>query len=236
MVMTTSSWKGGTGKTTLNVVTATFLAMRGKRVLLIDLDSNCALSQCFGQIMKDFTSMEFLSGNVEGFAGIYRAGENIDIIPGNIKNILLNNIMDTQLKIALKRSGLLERYDFIIIDPPGTWGAHTRNAVFAADTLIIPGTCSRIDYEATALYFQTLRDCCFEGNALVCINAYNKKTALPGIVEEYRARFGEYLMPEPIPYIQSLKKLTADVSYPVHPSVKKRLEAYVDYITGGHDA
>jgi cellulose biosynthesis protein BcsQ len=55
--------------------------------------------------------------------GIYGARANIDIIPGNIKNMLLNNIMDTQLKITLRRSGLANKYDYIIIDPLGTGGS-----------------------------------------------------------------------------------------------------------------
>jgi cellulose biosynthesis protein BcsQ len=231
MIITTASWKGGTGKTTLNVLAAQTLARHGKRVLLIDLDSNCAISQCYGQIMKDVTSMEFLSAPVEKFAGIYPAGENVDIIPGNIKNGLLNNIMDTQLKMSLKRSGVLGRYDFIIIDPPGYWGAHTRNAVFAADVLVIPGTASLIDFEATKLFFSELQNCGLEAETYICMNAFNNKTSLPGIGDMYREAFGEFLIPEPIPYIQSLKKLTADVNYPLHASVKNKLERFVDYIT-----
>jgi chromosome partitioning protein len=85
MVITASSWKGGTGKSTLNTLMARLLAEEGKKVLLVDLDSNCTLGQIFGQIMKDATSMQFLSGNLQHFDGIYNAGENIDIIPSDIK-------------------------------------------------------------------------------------------------------------------------------------------------------
>jgi cellulose biosynthesis protein BcsQ len=204
---------------------------------MADFDANCALSEIFKLIMKDKTTMEFLSNPVSNFDGIYPArdypgGGAIDLIPGNIKNTLLNNIMDTQLKINLRRSGLLERYDYIILDPPGHWGAHTRNAVFAADVLVIPATCSRIDFEATKLYFTTLRQCYIEADARIAINEFNAKSNLPGIYEEYKAEFGEYLIPEPVPYIQSLKRLTDNVDYTLHPSVKKRLDRFVDHIIG----
>jgi hypothetical protein len=39
-------------------------------------------------------------------------------------------------------------------------------------------------------------------------------------------------LPFTIPYIQSLKKLTDNVDYPLNAAVKKRLSMYVDYITG----
>jgi len=232
MVITTSSWKGGTGKTTLNVLMAETLARRGKKVLIIDLDSNCAISQCYDQLMKDVTSMEFLSA-VDSFQGPYKCSENIDIIPGNIKNVLLNNVSDIQLKISIKKHGLRGKYDYIIIDPPGYLGAHTRNAVFAADVLVIPGTCSRIDFEATALYFSELEQYGLDAETFICMNAFSSKTNLPGICEMYQQAFGEFLIPDPVPYISSLKKLTNNVNYPIAPQVRKRLEAYVDYVIGG---
>jgi cellulose biosynthesis protein BcsQ len=231
MTITISSWKGGTGKTTLAVLLAIMLAARKMRILIIDLDSNCAISQVFGQVLKDYSSMDFLSGTGENFKGVYPAKEQIDIIPGSLNNMLLNNILDRQLKINLKRAGYCEAYDYIIIDPPGYWGAHTRNAVFSADTLIIPGACSRIDFEATRLYFKTLQQCCVDAETYICINAFNAKSNLPGIYDEYKSEFGEYLVAEPIPCIQSLKKLTSDVNYSLQSAVKKRLEDFVNTIT-----
>ena len=216
MVITTSSWKGGTGKTTLNVLMAETLARRGKKVLIIDLDSNCAISQCYDQLMKDVTSMEFLSA-VDSFQGPCKCSKNIDIIPGNIKNVLLNNVSDIQLKISIKKHGLRDKYDYIIIDPPGYLGAHTRNAVFAADVLVIPGTCSRIDFEATALYFSELEQYGLDAETFVCMNAFSNKTNLPGICEMYQQAFGEFLIPDPVPYIASLKKLTNNVKYAIAP-------------------
>jgi len=238
-VITNSSWKGGTGKTTLAAFQAAMLAAKGYKVLIVDLDPNCAISQIFGVTFKDYSSLEFLTGMWEEFKGVYPATEKIDIIPGNLNNGLLNNIMDLSLKNALKRSGLTEKYDFIIIDPPGYWGVHTRNAVFAADVLVIPGTCSRIDFEASKLFFKTLQQSGVEADTFVCVNAYNEKTNLPGIWEMYQKEFDTFLLEKPIPYIKSLKRLTNDIkNYSLQPSVKNRLNFFIEKLleAGGYHA
>jgi cellulose biosynthesis protein BcsQ len=238
-VVTNASWKGGTGKTTLAAYEAAIMAELGFKVLIVDLDPNCAVSQIFQQVFKDVTSLEFLTGIWEEFKGIYPAMKNIDIIPGNLNNGLLNNIMDLSLKNALKRSGFFEKYDFIIIDPPGYWGVHTRNAVFAADVLIIPGNCSRIDFEASRLFFKTLQQSGVEADTFVCVNAFNEKTNLPGIYEMYQEEFSTFLLEKPIPYIKSLKRLTNDIqNYALQTNVKNRLDFFIQAVlkAGGYHA
>jgi len=232
-VITNASWKGGTGKTTLAAYEVKILAAKGFKVLVIDLDPNCAISQVLKIQFKDFSSLEFLSGSWENSFEVYSVNENIDIIPGNLKNGLLNNIMDFSLKNALKRSRLINKYDFIIIDPPGFWGVHTRNAVFAADVLIIPGTCSKIDFEATKLFFSTLQHSGVEADTGICVNAYNEKTNLPGIWESYNSEFNKFIIKEPIPYIKSLKRLTDDfLNYSIQTHIKNRLNFFIETITG----
>ena len=235
-IITNASWKGGTGKTTLAAYEASILAACGFRVLIVDLDPNMAISQVFEVIFRDYSSLEFLTGSWEEFKGVYNAMENIDIIPGNLNNGLLNNIMDLSLKNALKRSGLINKYDYIIIDPPGFWGVHTRNAVFAANVLIIPGTCSRIDFEASKLFFKTLQQSGAEADTFVCVNAYNEKTNLPGIWEMYQKEFDNYLLEKPIPYIKSFKKLTNDIkNYVMQTAIKTRLDFFIEAVSKGGD-
>jgi cellulose biosynthesis protein BcsQ len=238
MIITISSWKGGTGKTTLTVFVAETLAAKGFKVLIIDLDSNCAISNIYKQVFKDFSSLEFLTGSWEEFKGVYPAKENIDIIPGNLNNMLMNNIMDLALRNNLKRSGLLEKYDYVLIDPPGYWGAHTRNAVYSADVLVIPGTCSKIDFEASKLYFKTLQQSGIEANTFVCVNAFNSDSNLPGIYEAYREQFKDFLLENPVPYIKSLKRLTDNTDYVIQKNIKNRLDFFVQAVlnAGGQNA
>lgn len=103
--------KGGTGKTTLSRLLAEKFALSGKRVLAIDLDSQCSFSHRFLQMdlgprdRKDWippVHPDFKKGDDEstsrpssadifltGFAAPYpTAVENLEIVPGHAQNLL----------------------------------------------------------------------------------------------------------------------------------------------------
>ena len=227
-ILTHTSWKGGTGKTTLNTLASITLAKKGNKVLMIDLDPNCCLSQIFKKELSDRTSKDLITGiAVEP----YNVAENLDLLPSSLDMSLLANIMDTTLKNSLKRFGYLEKYDWIIIDPPGSWNSQTRNAIFATDKLIITGTVSSLDYQATLKYFEQLENCFLDVDVLVVCNKYNTAKNEAGVFEQYKTQFEDYFYPEALPDIKSLKNLTADPNYPIHPTVAKKLNEYVSKIT-----
>lgn len=233
-IITTSNGKGGTGKTTLNTFIAETLFTKGYKILLIDLDHNCCLSEMYGFELKDETSKAFLSGKMVNPYNV-KKNENacIDIIPSDLDMNMLANIMDTQLKIQLKKSGFMQQYDFIILDPPGTWNAQTRNAVFASDVIVISGTCSNLDLRATKNYFDQLANCCLESEVFVVCNKYKKELNPDGIFEAYKEQFNDFLIDFPIPDIKSFKRFVADpMGYKIHASVKARLEKFVEIVTG----
>lgn len=51
MILTTTNKKGGTGKTTLNILLAEFLYQHGQKVLIIGLDPNCSISEVYGKVL-----------------------------------------------------------------------------------------------------------------------------------------------------------------------------------------
>ncbi|MBQ9237796.1 MAG: ParA family protein [Treponema sp.] len=233
-LFTFTNGKGGTGKTTLNVLLSETLCKRGKKVLGIDLDFNSCFSAVYHFELKDETSKLFLSGKM---VTPYHVKDNasgglIDIIPSDLDMNMLSNVMDTQLKIMLKKSGFLEQYDYIILDPPGTWNAQNRNAVFAANKIVISTTFSSLDFNATIKYFDQLSNCMLDADVMVICNKSNSRQNLDGIQDMYRAQFGEYLINAQIPDIKSMKKLVDNPDYPLHPSVLKRLDKYVSAVIG----
>ena len=233
-IITTSNGKGGTGKTTLNTFIAETLFAHGFSVLLIDLDHNCCLSEMYGFELQDETSKSFLSGKMVKPYNIKKSEKaKMDIIPSDLDMNMLANIMDTQLKIQIKKSSFLNDYDYIILDPPGTWNAQTRNAVFASDVIVISGTCSNLDLRATKNYFDQLSNCCLDSEVFVVCNKYKKELNPEGIFEAYQEQFSDFLLNFPIPDIKSFKKFVADpIGYKIHPTVKARLEKFVEVVTG----
>ena len=105
MKITITNGKGGTGKTTLNIFLALWLYERGKKVLLIDLDPNCSLSEALGKVLQEQNSKILLTGR-EVTPYTLKKSENgaiLDLIPSDLDLDMLANITDIQLKMQLKK-------------------------------------------------------------------------------------------------------------------------------------
>jgi hypothetical protein len=195
------------------------------------MDANCTASGVFDAVFKPKTVMDFLQGGEPPVCETKIAG--VSVIPACLNLVQINNLIDFQLRSSIRRSGLEGKFDLIVIDPPGYWGSHTRNAVFAADTIVVPGCCSRLDFCATETYLQTLEQCALDADLFVAVNAFDKRRSDMGALEDYRREFARYLAPEPVPASLTLKRVTADPARPMHPVTRKRLERFVSHITGG---
>jgi chromosome partitioning protein len=136
--------KGGVAKTTTTLSLGASLAEMGRKVLLIDLDphANLTLSLGFKPASFERTIAGLLLGNDDLKEAIIPTNfRDLELVPSNHElnmaepHLLVRSDYMMLLDTALKD---VQSYDTIIVDCPPTTGTLTKNALSAADLLIIP--------------------------------------------------------------------------------------------------
>jgi chromosome partitioning protein len=149
--------KGGVGKTTVAINLAAALSQKGKRVLLIDIDSQANSTFATGLVKFQFDEEDDLrdknvyhileSGDFNFIQDIaqksqYFNNPEIDIIPSHITLIeyqdKLNKIAASRARLVTKLKRVENNYDIVIIDTPPSRDLYAEVALIAADYLIIP--------------------------------------------------------------------------------------------------
>jgi chromosome partitioning protein len=139
-VIALSNHKGGVGKTTSTVNIGAGLSMKGKKVLLIDMDPQANLSQCFGIQEPEYTVYGSLIGEYE--LRPYEVRENLHVVPSTLD--LAGAEVELASKIAretiLKKlvDKVRDQYDYILLDCAPSLGLITINAFAATDEIYIP--------------------------------------------------------------------------------------------------
>lgn len=158
MIITYSSMKGGVGKTTDAILTATNLAARSFKVLYFDLDTNNSGTMYFTQGIDSITDIiethnvfESLSHNDIDKYSIHSRIENIDIVPSHLNIFKLRGIGYNELQKTLK--GYEEKYDYVVIDTAPTYDNLVINALLASDIILTPLKFSSFDF-TTAKFLQ----------------------------------------------------------------------------------
>lgn len=222
--ITFASWKGGTGKTTLSASCIKTLAKQGKKILVIDLDSNLSMTRVFGAVGMEKSSIDLLNG--ETFTP-YPGHKNVWIFPSNLKISRMTNISDRTLKMSIKKLNPTG-FDYLFIDPPGTMNALTRNAMEASDKIIIPAMPSEIDFEATGLVMEEMEMMGLEADVQIVLNGYDRKRNLEMISQKFTDEYGEFFYSKPISAMKSLKNLTANFSgYDLQGRAKEIIDGFV---------
>jgi len=142
-IITVSNRKGGVAKTTTAVTLAHGLAIKGKRVLLVDIDPQGHVAPSLG-LEREPGMFDLLMGNRTLAYVVRRARENLWIVPGNQRTATAENalVYEQRTVNALQTplsNGLTGNLDYLIFDtPPGRVGTLQEFALFLSDLVLIP--------------------------------------------------------------------------------------------------
>ena len=155
--------KGGVGKTTTTFNLGVALQRLGRRVLLVDLDPQAALSVSAGIPIAHLTASIYqalLDESVDPIPIIHPTTSGVDVLPATIDlaaaEIELVNMTLRELVLKDLLTKLRSRYDHILIDCPPSLGLLTVNALAAADRVIIPLQCEFLATRGLQLLLRTL--------------------------------------------------------------------------------
>ena len=156
--------KGGVGKTTSTLNMGACLAEYGRKVLLVDLDPQGALSAGLGLTHDDIEDTIYdvmLDSHTSIHSAIQHTGvSGLDLVPANIDlsaaEIQMVNEVGREHTLARALRPVRRDYDFIIIDCQPSLGLLTVNALACSQGVIIPMECEFFSLRGLALLTDTV--------------------------------------------------------------------------------
>ena len=163
-IISFANQKGGVGKTTTCVNVSTFMALMGKKVLMIDLDpqGNATSNLGFSKDGKFNSIYQVMSEEKTVEESIYETNiKNLSIIPSNIHlaGVEVELVYMTSREFVIKKilEKIKDNYDYITIDCPPSLGLITINAFTASDSVMIPIQCEFFALEGLSQLMNTIR-------------------------------------------------------------------------------
>jgi chromosome partitioning protein len=164
-VVAVANQKGGVGKTTTAINLATSVALRGRQVLLVDLDPQGNLTSGVGhkgERAERGTVYEALLTDGDPASFVLTTNiANLSLIPADRNltgaEIELVSIATRERRLRRVIEPLRARFDDIFIDCPPSLGLLTLNALVAADAVLIPLHCEYFALEGLAELEGTMR-------------------------------------------------------------------------------
>jgi len=234
-VIVIANQKGGVGKTTTSISLGACLAKIGKKVLLIDTDSQGNLATGLGlSPPPGKTIYEVMIGRmpIEDVV-IATEWDNLYLVPSdvNLAAAELELVSEIYRETILKRKlgSIRNEYDFIILDSPPSLGLLTINNLSASDSVIIPLQCEYYALEGLSKLLDTVKlvmdninsDLVIDG---VLMTMYDARTRLSKrMVEEVKKAMGPLVFETIIP--RTIKLAEA-------PDVGKPIIYYMPYHKG----
>lgn len=156
--------KGGVGKTTTNINLAACLALKGKNILIIDIDPQGNTTSGIGVSKRNLKNTIYnilIDKTYDPKKTIIKTNvKNLDLIPASVDlagaEVELVEIegRESTLKKALDK--IKKDYDYIFIDCPPSLGLLTINSLTAVDSVLIPIQCEFYALEGVSQLVSTI--------------------------------------------------------------------------------
>ncbi len=236
--------KGGVGKTTTNINLAACLALKGKKVLVLDIDPQGNTTSGMGITKKGLekTSYEvMINEKLEPVDAILNTGiENLDIIPASVAlagaEIELVQLEGREKRLKKALDKIKSKYDYIFIDCPPSLGLLTINSLTAVDSVLIPIQCEFYALEGVSQLMSTIelvkkslnKNLEIQG---VILSMFDGRTNLSiQVVEEVKKYFKEKVYTTVIPRNVRLAEAPSfGLPITVYDPKSKGAEAYLDF-------
>ena len=210
--MCVANQKGGVAKTTTSVNLACGLALRGHRVLVVDIDpqANATTGLGIDHRSVELSTYDLLTGDA-GLGQVVQPTtiKNLDCAPSSLDlagaEIELTAVMDRERRLAEGLENARSNYDIVFIDCPPSLGLLTVNALTAADDLIVPVQCEYYALEGLGQLLETaerVRGALNKQLRIVgfLMTMYDARTKLSSqVMDEVKSHFGELVFETLIP-------------------------------------
>ena len=151
--------KGGVGKTTTNINLAACLALKGKKVLVLDIDPQGNTTSGIGVSKKNlkYTIYNILiDKSFDPRKAIIKTNvENLDLIPASV-DLAGAEIEGRERTLKNGLDKIKDNYDYIFIDCPPSLGLLTINSLSAVDSVLIPIQCEFYALEGVSQLVSTI--------------------------------------------------------------------------------
>ncbi len=227
-VIVVANFKGGSTKTTTTMSLAQRLTLRGKTVLVVDLDPQASLTELCGMyaeqdVAEEDTVLPLIYGDEEnlGYAVKETYWSNLYVIPSATpisaaefaipKKVMENRKFPFWRIIGDGLQPLREQFDYIIIDTSPSMSYLTINGLMAANGMVMPLVPESLDFISSTQFWGLFADLCrtfadlepnkvFDFVSVLLSKVDNGPTSAAPIVRSWSQRaYGDWLLPVEIP-------------------------------------